>query len=236
MKDILDFFKNTQKVVSDLPSETKTIIILILLGFTLHPLYKEYYENTIIECIGKAFHNQKEQTLKEEDYGFKYAPYVAQCIDNIKEKDSSCSNVLLLSYHNTKHSLQSFSYIYLDCIRESVKDQTDDYVGDYWQSLQYINYQEELDKINDISYLQVNDIQKMKYTFPRLYKKLVQSNAKAVGIYPIEGIRNPIGLIVVIYNTPKEYSNDYYTKVISPQIQKLSTILDNTVNENDNEN
>lgn len=57
MKDILDFFKNTWKFVSNLPSETKTIIIFVLLGFALHPLYKEYYENTIIECIGKAFHN-----------------------------------------------------------------------------------------------------------------------------------------------------------------------------------
>lgn len=236
MMVILDFFKKIWDIISNLSSDTKTISIIILLVLTTNSIWIKYSKHTIVESVGKAFHNQKEQTLKEEDYGFKYAPYVAQCIDIIKEKDNDCSNVLLLSYHNTKHSLQSFSYIYLDCIRESVKDQTDDYVGDYWQSLQYINYQEELNKINDVSYLQVNKIEDIKYTFPRLYKKLIQSNAKAVGIYPIEGIRNPIGLIVVIYSTSKVYSNDYYTKVISPQIQKLSTILDNTVNEYDNEN
>lgn len=233
---ILDYLKKLWNFVSNLTSETKTIIIFVLLILGLNPIYRNYYEETLIESVGKAFHLQREQTLKEEDYGFKSAPYVAQCIDNIKDKDVSCNNVLLLSYHNTKHSLQSFSYIYLDCIRESVKSQTDDYVGDYWQSLQYINYQEELNKINDISYLQVDDIEKIKYTFPRFYKKLQQSNAKAVGIYPIEGIRNPIGLIVVMYESPKNYSPDYYKRVISPQIQKLSTILDNTVNENDNEN
>lgn len=232
---ILDCLKKLWNFVSNLTSETKTIIIFILLILCLNPIYREYYEHTLIKSIGEAFNKQKEQTLKEEDYGFKYAPYVAQCIDNIKDKDTDCSNVLLLSYHNTKHSLQSFSYIYLDCIRESVKDQSDDYVSDYWQSLQYINYQEELNKINDITYLQVDNINKIKYSFPRLYKKLLQSNAQAVGIYPIEGIRNPIGLIVVIYDSPKKYADDYYKKVISPQIQKLSTILDNTINENGND-
>lgn len=228
---ILDYLKKLWNFISNLTSETKTIVIFVLLIFILNPIPRSYYEKTLSNAMKK----QKEELRKEEDNGFKQAPYIAQCIDNIKIKDPDCSNVLLLSYHNTKHSLQGFSYIYLDCIRESVKSYSDEYVGDYWQTLQYTNYQEELSKIDDTAYLRVDSLSQIKNTFPRLYKKLEQSGAYSAAFYPIEGVRNPIGLIVVLYKQHKQYELGYYNTVISPQIQRLSTILDGTVNDNDNE-
>lgn len=228
---IIDYFKKLWNLVSKIPSDIKTLIIIILLFFIGNPIINNSYK----DIINNALQEQKEELRGEEDNAFKQAPFIAQCIDNIREKDSDCSNVLLLSYHNTKHSLQGFSYIYLDCIRESVKSYQDDYVGDYWQTLQYTNYQEELKKIDDTSYLRVDSLQQIQNTFPRLYRKLKQSGAYSAAFYPIEGIRNPIGLVVILYKDTKHYDLGYYNTVIAPQIQKLSTILDDA-NDNEHEN
>jgi hypothetical protein len=44
------------------------------------------------------------------------------------------------------------------------------------------------------------------------------SEAKSAAFYPIEGIDNPIGMIVVLYRKPKIYSLGFYNRYISPQI------------------
>ena len=160
---ILDYLKKLWNFISSLTSETKTIIIFILLIIILNPIPRSYYEETLSNVMKK----QKEELRKNEDDGFRQAPYIAQCIDNIKIKDPDCSNVLLLSYHNTKHSLQGFSYIYLDCIRESVKSYSDEYVADYCSPSQPTNYQHESRKIAATPYLRVDSPPQLKNTCPR---------------------------------------------------------------------
>jgi len=53
---------------------------------------------------------------------------------------------------------------------------------------------------------------------PKLYRKLKLSGAKSAAFYTIEGMRSPIGMIVVLYDHPKEYHLGYYMEVISSDI------------------
>jgi hypothetical protein len=50
---ILDYLKKLWNFISNLTSETKTIIIFILLIFILNPIPRSYYEETLSSAIKK---------------------------------------------------------------------------------------------------------------------------------------------------------------------------------------
>ena len=60
---ILDYLKKLWNFISNLTSETKTIVIFVLLIFILNPIPRSYYEETLSNAMKK----QKEELRKEED-------------------------------------------------------------------------------------------------------------------------------------------------------------------------
>nr|DAN94772.1 MAG TPA: hypothetical protein [Bacteriophage sp.] len=50
---ILDYLKKLWNFISSLTSETKTIIIFILLIFILNPIPRRYYEETLSKAMKK---------------------------------------------------------------------------------------------------------------------------------------------------------------------------------------
>ena len=172
------------------------------------------------------FERIEKQNLEDESYTLKMAHFINEYIYNIQKDDPDCYNVLLLNYHNTQKSLQGLRYLYLNCITESPKGINDESLKPYWSNLEYIYYEGELNRIRNNGYLRVENVDSIKTSFPRLYKKLLVCDAKAAAFYPIEGLDSPIGMVVVLYKHPKQYSLGFYNSNISPWIQKLPTILD----------
>lgn len=84
--------------------------------------------------------------------------------------------------------------------------------------MEYIYYQDELSRIHNQGYLRINNIESIKTNFPKLYQQLNASQAVAAGFYPIEGVNNSIGIIIVLYKQPKQYTLGYYNSIISPSI------------------
>mgnify|MGYP000210159777 FL=1 len=50
---ILDYLKKLWNFISNLTSETKTIIIFVLLIFILNPIPRSYYEETLYSALKK---------------------------------------------------------------------------------------------------------------------------------------------------------------------------------------
>lgn len=222
MNTILVTFKNLLNFIDQLNSQSKTIIIFILFAIILLFFMKKSNETILSDYLNKL-----EQIDKKADkYTIEIAPKMHECVTAIQKEDPDCYNVLLLNYHNSKKSLQGLRYLYLNCIVESPKGINDEQVKEYWSDLEYIYYQDELSKIHNQGYLRIEDIDSIKFQFPKLYKKLYISEAKSAALYPIEGIENPIGMIIVLYKQPKKYNLGFYNAHVSPQIQKLSTLLD----------
>jgi hypothetical protein len=59
---------------------------------------------------------------------------------------------------------------------------------------------------------------------PKFYRKLKLSEAKAATFYTVEGLSNPIGMILILYKDP--YSNNPNSNAIFNDIQKLALLLD----------
>ncbi len=222
MNTLIIILKKCWNFIDRLNDQTKTFIIIICII-----LFINLHNKNLSESILTDYFYKLEKIDRDADkYTMKVSPKINECINSIQRDDSDCFNVLLLNYHNSKKSLQGISYLYLNCIVESPKGINDNYIKQYWKDLEYMYYQDELSKIHNQGYLRIENIDSIKYTFPKLREKLIMSEAKSAAFYPIEGIDNPIGMIVVLYRKPKIYSLGFYNRYISPQIQRLSTLLD----------
>lgn len=162
----------------------------------------------------------------EEQYTIEMAPLINQCVYAIAEKDTACSDVLLLTYHNTKKTLQGFSYVYLDYLTEIINKPEQRSLKNEWKDLEYIYYEDELSKIHNNSYLQITNIDDILQGFPKLYERIVNCRVKSAAFYPIEGTAGTLGMIIIFYNEPKTWPTNYYKTTISQSAQKLSSILD----------
>lgn len=219
---ILDWIKKVWNFVNRLDSQLKTVIIIILFICWGYPQIVKQNRDTLINY----FEHVEKQNIADEGYTLKMAHYINEYIFNIQKSDPDCYNVILLNYHNSQKSLQGFRYLYLNCLTESPRGLDSEPLKQYWNDLEYVYYENELNKIRNNGYLRIENIDSIKTTFPKLYKKLLICDAKAAAFYPIEGIDSPIGMVIVLYKQPKKYSLGYYNSNVSPWIQKLSTILD----------
>ena len=92
--------------------------------------------------------------------------------------------------------------MYLNCLTEKPKGLDYEPLRDYWSNLEYIYYEDELSRIHDCEYLVVKNIDYIKTTMPKIHKKLKMSGAQAAVFYTIQGMRSPIGLIIILYDQP----------------------------------
>ena len=221
MLEIINFFKKFWKVVNKLHPETRTLIIILLLGYILYSqitgeTYRQMSERTKEEQL---------YTKKAEQYSFNTGVEINNQVQLISERDNEAFDVLLLNYHNNTQSLQGYKYLYLSCLTEAPRSLDTPTLKQQWNKIDYVYYADELAKIHSQSFVKFDSIEGMGKTLPKLYRLVKASDAKAVSFFTIEGHSYPIGLVVLLYNNRKEY--DYnYAKSVLPCVQKLAVLLD----------
>lgn len=177
---------------------------------------------TIIERIMES---ERLEKIEAEKYTEQVTPTINTQLQYILMSDSHASNVILLNYHNNNHSSQGFSYKYITYLTEKFRDDVNMNEEEF-KELSYINYGEEFMKIHNLKYLRADSIETMQYSFPKLYRKLKTCNAYGAAFYPIEGIDEPVGMIIILFDSKPKYDLGYYMKTISPRIQRLAILLD----------
>ena len=208
----LDWLKKIWDFVNGINSQLKTAIIVIMLlgaGF----MGMKYYNQEVIKDYVEVIEDQERAA---EEYTLELAPFINECVLEIQRNDKDCQNVLLLNYHNSKKSLQGFRYLYLNCITEKPKGLDSEPVKMYWHELEYIYYEDEISRIHDNGSLLINHIDSIKNSFPKIYRKLISCNAKAAAFYPIEGVRTPIGMVIILYKEPNNLHDSEYINNVSP--------------------
>lgn len=197
----------------------KTLLIICLTLLVIPRLaityYSQYFDNRVQEA---------------EDYSMKTGPIIESELRNILNSDQNVSCVLLLNYHNTKTNPEGYSFKYMTCLAEVARDESH---RNHWVDLDYINYSNEIMRINNRKYLRSYDIEDMKQDFPRFYEKVKSCNIHGVAIYPINGYKRQLGLLVMLYNNKMtERTDTYYQTTISQPLQKIQSILDYNNNKN----
>lgn len=219
---LLNKLETIYKWIYNLGPNIKTMLIITLSICILGILSKNYTKSILTDYSEQV----KEDKLLAEEYTKTITPYVNDYCERILSKDKEASNVLLLNYHNTLVSTNGLSYRYLTSIVEKRQGLNSKSCMKIWKELDYINYGEEIERINQSSYLRIDSIDNYKKTLPNLVELLRLSKAHSAAFYPIHGIDGPIGMIVILYPKDKAYYLGYYQSVITPSTQPLAILLD----------
>lgn len=218
---ILNRLESIYNWINNLNPNIKTVII-ILLG--LSALQINYTQS--LKDIIKTHQQEIEQgKIDAENYTISIASKLNGYVEDILEHDDRATNVVLLNYHNNETSTNGLSYRFLTALTEKKRGFETRSTIRIWQELAYINYEDEIKKINRNGYLELNRIEDGYSHFPKLSELFIASGAKAAGIYPIMGIDGPIGAIVIMYKTELQHSPDYYKTAIAPYIQPIGMLL-----------
>lgn len=216
----LDFIVNSFKYINNLPGCVKSCIITFLLGI----IFINYIEKQNMNILKQYTQNTEIAEQQAEQYTINTASDINRYISDIAEKDRDAYDVILLSYHNTQKSLQGYRYLYLNCLTEKLIGIDSEPLKDYWSNLDYIYYEDELSKIHNLEFLLISNVDDMQVTMPKFYRKLRLSGAKSAAFYTIEGLNNPIGMVVILYKEP--HANNKNVEKILFDIQKLALLLD----------
>ena len=218
---ILKWIKSLWEFINKINPETRSLIIILLFGYVLYSQINQSTHEQIKEQHELAIKEEKEA----EEYAKDKAIEVNRHVRLIAHKDKDAFNVLLLSYHNTKQTLQGFKFLYLSCLTESPKTIDTPLLKNQWTNLDYIYYVDELEKLHNQEIVHISNLEEMKDDLPKLYRLVKFSEAKAVSFYIVEGKRSPIGIIVLLYKDPIACKMEK-AKIIMPSIQKLAILLD----------
>ena len=218
---ILKWIKTAWEFINKINPETRSLIIILLFGYVLYTQINQSTQNQI-----KGQYEQSIQAEKEaEEYAKDKAIEVNRHVRLIAHKDKDAFDVLLLSYHNTKQTLQGFKFLYLSCLTESPKSIDTPLLKSQWTNLDYIYYVDELEKIHNQEIVHISNLSEMEDDLPKLYRLVRASDAKAVSFYVVEGKKSPIGILVMLYKDPIACKMEK-AKIIMPSIQKLAILLD----------
>lgn len=215
---LTDWFKKGLQFFLQMNRESRTFLILLILV-----IFNVNISN--MNVVERLIERERLEKMEAERYTERVTPIINTQIQYMLMSDPDASNIILLSYHNSNHSSQGFSYKYITYLTEKVRDDEDVYEEEF-KELSYVNYGEEFSKIHNLKYLRADSLEELHDSFPKLYRKIKLCDAFAVAFYPIEGVSEPVGMIVVLYKTKPQYSLGYYMKAFSPRIQRLAILLD----------
>lgn len=220
---MFNYLKQLWTFIEGLPNGVKTIIIIVLSGVIL------YYGivNNFESCIRDINQKNPIEMQEEEKYAIEMADPINQCLREISDKDKDTYDVILLTYHNTKKTMQGFSYIYIDYLTDYKNDPSKPQIKKFFKELDWIYYSDELKILQDQSYYRCNNLSELQKKYPKLYYDVFRElNPEALAIYNIQGVDSPLGLLIILYNKPKHYYLGYSNTIIYPYLQQLASILD----------
>lgn len=218
------FFKRIELLYYKIDQLNPKLKTMIIIGMSLI-LMQVGYKNQSKEILRDYTNEVIQEKNLAEQYTQLISPKVNSYIESILNNDKEASNVLLLNYHNTLISTHGLSYRYLTSLVEKKRTVDTKRCIRIWKELEYINYGDELKEISEYKFLRIDTLQKYERKFPNLTELIYLSQAKSAAFYPILGIDNTIGMIVVLYPNNKTDFKGYYPRVIAPVIQPLALLL-----------
>lgn len=203
--------------IDQLPSSLKTILIIALFLIINFTGSKRISDISVKHYITET----KEEKRKQEEYTRNNAVMINNELTMIMKSNENVTNVMWVSYHNSTESLNGLSYLYLSVISEVQKDIS---YKSMWKDMDYIHYSEELERIHSRGFLMIDDGR--PNDFPRFKKRLDLCDVKHAAFFPINGVSEHIGMIIIFYEDHEYYNIKDFQKDILPHINKLSILLD----------
>ena len=214
--------KQLYDLINGINPAVKTAIILLLVGIVAGSTLQYHTKRILRDYIEYT----KDEKKIAEDYTKTVAPMINEYVRELLIKDVDATNVILLNYHNTLTSTHGLSYRFLTALTEQRRGAEAKNCVKIWKELEFINYDEEITKINNTTGVHFHDTDVARRDFPKITELLLLSGAKSASLYPIHGIGGPVGMLVIIYQTEIGHAKNHHDYHASRELQALSSLLD----------
>lgn len=209
-----------------LKKQSPEVVRLVCIALLLW-IFGNYTATGVKRVLNNSKNTERQDKDNREQYTVDITLEVNKYIQNVLNFDANASNVILLNYHNTLLSSNGLSYKYLTAVCEKFQGEESRPCMKEWKELDYLNYGEEIQKINASKYIMLEDSDKDMRSFPKFVWVMHNSGIKTACFYPIIGVHEPVGMLIIGYRdkvTPVDL--EYIRRLIYPTIQPLASLLD----------
>ena len=213
-------------IYSWLKKQSPEVVRLVCIALLLW-IFGNYTATGVKRVLNNSKNTERQDKYEREQYTVDITPEVNGYIQNVLNFDANATNVILLNYHNTLLSTNGLSYKYLTAICEKFQGEDSRPCMKEWKELDYLNYGEEIQKINASKYIMLEDDDKCMRQFPKFVWVMHNSGIKVACFYPIIGVHEPVGMLIIGYHDKvTDVDLEYIRRLIYPTVQPLASLLD----------
>ena len=211
----------------------KIIKAILLIGLLLYVIFNI---NTIPETIHEIIKQEKIEDIASHDAAIEVRKNIKPQIDEILTNtlnDINADRVFVLEMHNGTNNTSGLPFLYVEMtycqVSENVHHIDEDYINLNLSRFEFPYYLEE----NHHWYGSIEDLRNVD---PKLALRLEANGAKYFAIMTIQGIKNELGYFGVSFTHDITIENtDKLMMRLTQATQKISTLLDKTALEIDNQ-
>lgn len=213
-------------IYSWLKKQSPEVVRLVCIALLLW-IFGNYTATGVKRVLNNSKNTERQDKYEREQYTVDITPEVNRYIQNVLNFDANATNVILLNYHNTLLSTNGLSYKYLTAVCEKFQGEDSRPCMKEWKELDYLNYGEEIQKINASKYIMLEDDDKCMRQFPKFVWVMHNSGIKVACFYPIIGVHEPVGMLIIGYHDKvTDVDLEYIRRLIYPTVQPLASLLD----------
>lgn len=213
-------------IYSWLKKQSPEVVRLVCIALLLW-IFGNYTATGVKRVLNNSKNTERQDKYEREQYTVDITPEVNGYIQNVLNFDANATNVILLNYHNTLLSTNGLSYKYLTAVCEKFQGEDSRPCMKEWKELDYLNYGEEIQKINASKYIMLEDDDKCMRQFPKFVWVMHNSGIKVACFYPIIGVHEPVGMLIIGYHDKvTDVDLEYIRRLIYPTVQPLASLLD----------
>lgn len=213
-------------IYSWLKKQSPEVVRLVCIALLLW-IFGNYTATGVKRVLNNSKNTERQDKYEREQYTVDITPEVNEYIQNVLNFDANATNVILLNYHNTLLSTNGLSYKYLTAVCEKFQGEDSRPCMKEWKELDYLNYGEEIQKINASKYIMLEDDDKCMRQFPKFVWVMHNSGIKVACFYPIIGVHEPVGMLIIGYHDKvTDVDLEYIRRLIYPTVQPLASLLD----------
>ena len=205
---LIDKIKSVWEYVDRIPKWMKNMLIVIFIAVS--PL-------VFNDAISTYYRKDK---VNAETYAMNNSMLIQSYMDEILNSNAEICSVLLLNYHNSTESLHGYQYLYISSLTCSP---VNDALLDDWDKVKFTPYSRELQYVHMQKVRTIARAKSIDGNIVSITKKLASQGLDNNILYTINGLRSPIGILVVTFRDDVDIDSEY---LIMQKIGKLAIILD----------
>lgn len=195
-------------------------LFIIIIGVLVYK-FSDKLVQKLAEQIAEGKIDLKKQLSrkKRKDSIFKVNRLLRELVDKL-----SADRVSVFEYHNGGYNLTGMPFIHFSLVTQLNQIGVDELSKDF-DNILVSSVPEFIQMLDNSAYCDVN-IKDLEYSFPRLYRELIEDGMQEVIFASIEGSEDQIGFLMLTFKEPIKVTKKKLIKELSKKIQKLAIYLD----------